>query len=200
MVRQMQQAGWMSAVSDGQAGEGGGVAAGTVASATSGRGAPGGPAARQEVAAGRRRLLLAGGGVLLLAGCGSVHDDPYYLDDRNDGAVAANLAAQGYAVHTASDVGKLAEDNNTAAIQVLRQAGRDIGSVLAMCVNLLNPSVIVLGGRLASAGEHVIAGVREQVYFRSTPLATQHLVIVGSAAADMAGVRGASMLVIGTTM
>ncbi|EMQ99779.1 ROK family protein [Paeniglutamicibacter gangotriensis] len=113
------------------------------------------------------------------------------------GAVAANLAAQGYAVHTASDVGKLAEDNNTAAIQVLRQAGRDIGSVLAMCVNLLNPSVIVLGGRLASAGEHVIAGVREQVYFRSTPLATQHLVIVGSAAADMAGVRGASMLVIG---
>lgn len=113
------------------------------------------------------------------------------------GAVAANLAAQAYAVHTASDVGKLAEDNNTAAIQVLRQAGRDIGSVLAMCVNLLNPSVIVLGGRLASAGEHVIAGVREQVYFRSTPLATQHLVIVGSAAADMAGVRGASMLVIG---
>lgn len=86
MVRQMQQAGWMSAVSDGQAGEGGVVAAGTVASATSGRGAPGGPAARQEVAAGRRRLLLAGGGVLLLAGCGSVHDDPYYLDDRNDGA------------------------------------------------------------------------------------------------------------------
>lgn len=111
-------------------------------------------------------------------------------------AVAKNLAEQGFAVNTAGDVGKLAEDNNTAAITVLRQAGRDIGSVLAMCVNLLNPSVIVLGGRLASAGEHVIAGVREQVYFRSTPLATQHLVIVGSAAAEMAGVRGASMLVI----
>ncbi|MBV1779684.1 ROK family transcriptional regulator [Paeniglutamicibacter sp. ABSL32-1] len=111
-------------------------------------------------------------------------------------AVARNLADFGIEVATASEVGKLAEANNTAAIQVLRQAGRDIGSVLAMCVNLLNPSVIVLGGRLANAGEHVIAGVRELVYFRSTPLATQHLVIVGSAAREMAGVRGASMLVI----
>ncbi len=55
----------------------------------------------------------------------------------------------------------LAEANDTAAIQALRQAGRDIGSVLAMCVNLLNPSVIVLGGRLTRAGEHVIAGVQQ---------------------------------------
>ncbi|MFJ2620053.1 ROK family protein [Glutamicibacter sp. NPDC087344] len=111
-------------------------------------------------------------------------------------AVARNLTALGYPVSTASEVSKLAEENNTAAIGVLRQAGRDIGSVLAMCVNLLNPSVIVLGGRLARAGEHVIAGVREVVYLRSTPLATQHLVITSSAAQDMAGVRGASMLVI----
>lgn len=111
-------------------------------------------------------------------------------------AVARNLTAQGYPVSNASEVGKLAEANNTAAIQVLRQAGRDIGSVLAMCVNLLNPSVIVLGGRLARAGEHVIAGVREVVYLRSTPLATQHLVIGGSTAQELAGVRGASMLVI----
>ncbi|MDO5057506.1 MAG: hypothetical protein Q4E06_09305 [Lautropia sp.] len=39
-----------------------------------------------QVRVARRRLLLAGGGVLALAGCGAVHDDPYYLDDRNDGA------------------------------------------------------------------------------------------------------------------
>lgn len=111
-------------------------------------------------------------------------------------AVAKSLADLGLEAHTPSEVVRLAESNDPAAIAVLRQAGRDIGSVLAMCVNLLNPSVIVLGGRLADAGEHVIAGVRELVYFRSTPLATQHLVIVGSASGDMAGVHGASMLVI----
>lgn len=38
----------------------------------------------------RRSLLAAGGSALLLSGCGwwwyGYHDDPYYLDDRNDGA------------------------------------------------------------------------------------------------------------------
>ena len=47
--------------------------------------------------------------------------------------------------------------------------------MLATCVNMLNPSVIVIGGRLAEAGEHLLAGVREVVYHRSPPLATQHL-------------------------
>ena len=61
------------------------------------------------------------------------------------------------------------------ALQEVRQAGRDIGAVLATCVNLLNPSVIVIGGPLAEAGEHLLAGVREVVYHRSPPLATQHL-------------------------
>ena len=111
-------------------------------------------------------------------------------------AVSAALRAQGYEVNSASDVSKLAQAGDTTVINALRQAGRDIGSVLAMCVNLLNPSVIVLGGRLARAGDHVMAGVREVVYLRSTPLATSHLVISSSAAADMAGVRGASQLVI----
>ena len=54
----------------------------------------------------------------------------------------------------------------------MRQAGRDIGEVLPPCVSLLNPSVIVIGGSLGQAGEHLLAGVREVVYRRSLPLAT----------------------------
>ena len=55
---------------------------------------------------------------------------------------------------------------NLQAIQALRQAGRDLGDVLATGVNLLNPSVIVIGGSLGQAGEHLMAGVREVVYRR----------------------------------
>jgi glucokinase len=82
------------------------------------------------------------------------------------------------------------------AIQAVRQAGRDIGEVLTACVSLINPSVIAIGGSMARAGEHLIAGVREVVYTRSMPLATEHLAIVQSAAAENAGVLGASMLAI----
>ena len=45
------------------------------------------------------------------------------------------------------------------------------------------------------AGEHLLAGVREIVYRRSIPLATQHLAIVQSRAGATAGVLGAASMV-----
>lgn len=38
---------------------------------------------------------------------------------------------------------------------------------------LLNPSRLIIGGEVADAGEHPLAGIRENVYRRSTPLATR---------------------------
>ena len=91
---------------------------------------------------------------------------------------------------------ELVKRGNIDAIQAVRQAGRDIGEVLTTCVSLINPQVIVLGGSLAQAGEHLIAGVREIVYTRSMPLATEHLQITQSKAGADAAILGASMLAI----
>ncbi|MDH5133107.1 MULTISPECIES: ROK family protein [unclassified Microbacterium] len=110
-------------------------------------------------------------------------------------ALAVALRAEGHDVHTASDVVGLVRAGNAAAIEATRQAGRDVGEVLATVVNLLNPSIIVLGGSIARAGEHLLAGVREVVYRRSIPLATQHLAIVQSQADDRAAVLGAAIMV-----
>jgi glucokinase len=110
-------------------------------------------------------------------------------------AVARALAAQGIAAGNGADVLRLVAEGNLQAIQALRQAGRDVGDVLATVVNLLNPSVIVVGGSLGQAGEHLMAGVREVVYRRSLPLATTHLRIGLSMAGDQAAVLGASQMV-----
>lgn len=119
------------------------------------------------------------------------------LEDLASGsAIAATLRAQGVAADTSQDVIELVRSGNAAAIDALRQAGRDVGEVLSTVVNLLNPSVIVLGGSIARAGEHLLAGVREVVYRRSIPLATQHLAIVQSPTAERAAVLGAAMLVV----
>ena len=61
---------------------------------------------------------------------------------------------------------------------------------------MLNPSVIVVGGSVAEAGEHLLAGIREVVYRRSLPLATQHLRIVTSRTGSRAGILGASTMAI----
>ncbi len=110
-------------------------------------------------------------------------------------AVARQLTAQGLEAATGGDVLKLVGEGNLQAIQALRQSGRDIGDVLATVVNLLNPSVIVIGGSLGQAGEHLMAGVREVVYRRSLPLATSHLRIALSVAGGQAAIIGASRMV-----
>lgn len=110
-------------------------------------------------------------------------------------ALAVALREDGHDVQSASDVVDLVRAGNAAAIEATRQAGRDVGEVLATVVNLLNPSIIVLGGSIARAGEHLLAGVREVVYRRSIPLATQHLAIVQSQAGDRAAVLGAAIMV-----
>jgi glucokinase len=110
-------------------------------------------------------------------------------------ALATALRGAGHEAHSPADVIELVRSGNAAAIEATRQAGRDVGEVLATVVNLLNPSIIVLGGSIARAGEHLLAGVREVVYRRSIPLATQHLAIVQSQAGDRAAVLGAAIMV-----
>jgi predicted NBD/HSP70 family sugar kinase len=111
-------------------------------------------------------------------------------------AIAGRLRAIGIEAYTSSDVVRLARAGSVDTITMVREAGRTIGEVLASVVSLLNPSVIVIGGPLAEAGDGLLAGVREVVYRRSLPLATQHLRIVRSQVAQRAGVVGAAVEVI----
>ncbi len=112
-------------------------------------------------------------------------------------ALAAALGGPARTGLTGSqDVIDLVRSGDATALQAIRQAGRDIGDVVAMCVNLINPSVVVIGGSLAQAGEHLLAGIREVVYTRSLPLATEHLRIVPSVSGQSAGVAGAAVLAI----
>src|ERR687894_443267 len=68
--------------------------------------------------------------------------------------------------------------------------------VLASAVNFFNPGVIVIGGDIAHADEHLLAGVREVVYRRSTALATRSIRIARSTLDDRAGILGAAVMVI----
>ena len=111
-------------------------------------------------------------------------------------ALARDLRAAGFDVKDSRDVVALVRGGNPEAGRLVREAGRVLGEVLAAAVNLLNPSVIVIGGDIADAHEPFLAGVREVVYQRSLPLATQHLDIVRSSLGDTAGTTGAAALVI----
>ena len=111
-------------------------------------------------------------------------------------AIARALTAAGIPARTTDDVVTLARTGNPAVLHAIRQAGRDLGEVIATCVNLLNPSLVVVGGGLSRVGEQLLAGVREVVYQRSTPLATQYLTITQSRSGELGGVIGAAIMVV----
>ncbi|MGA8045234.1 MAG: ROK family protein [Dermatophilaceae bacterium] len=110
-------------------------------------------------------------------------------------AIATRLRDQGVDAQRTLDIVELVEAGEVRAATELRQAGRFIGEVLATCVSLLNPSVIVLGGLLTRAGDHLIAGVREVVYTRSLPLATGSLQILPATTGRDAAIAGAAVMV-----
>lgn len=111
-------------------------------------------------------------------------------------ALAARLTADGIPAADVHDVATLLREGDRSALALVRQAGRDVGDVLASIVEFFNPAVIVFGGELADASDELLAGAREVVYQRSLPLATRDLAIVHSADGSRAGVVGAAVLAI----
>lgn len=95
----------------------------------------------------------------------------------------------------AHDVANAALLGDAASTQLLQQSGRYIGQMLATVVNIVNPSLIVIGGGVAAAGDIFMASIREVVYGRSLPLATRHLQIRQSALGERAGVVGLAAMV-----
>jgi predicted NBD/HSP70 family sugar kinase len=112
------------------------------------------------------------------------------------GAMAGRLSEMGVPAENSRDVVKQVREGSPEAMRLVRQAGRELGGVLASAVNFFNPAVIVIGGDIAHADEHLLAGVREVVYRRSTALATRSIRIVRSTLDDRAGILGAAVMVI----
>jgi predicted NBD/HSP70 family sugar kinase len=111
-------------------------------------------------------------------------------------AIAARLRGRGLDVNSTSDVTASVLRGDVDAVREVREAGRIIGRVLTTCVSLINPAVIALGGPVANAGDHLLAGAREVIYTRATPLAASNLQIVRSRGNQDAAVSGASAMAI----
>lgn len=102
----------------------------------------------------------------------------------------------GDAAPTPPDVVRLAKEGHPEAVREVRRTARMVGEAIAGAVNLLSPTSVVVGGKLAEVDAQVYASVREVVYRLATPSATLHLDIALSELGDKAGVIGAAHLVV----
>ncbi|MGW3203581.1 ROK family protein [Streptomyces sp. NPDC001135] len=110
------------------------------------------------------------------------------------GAVARRLAESGVPAASGADVRDLLAAGHPGAAALAREAGRQVGDVLATVVTLLNPGVLMIAGDLA--GTPFLTGVRELLYQRALPRSTAHLDVVTSRLGERAALIGAGALVV----
>ncbi|HEV7727973.1 MAG TPA: ROK family protein [Modestobacter sp.] len=96
----------------------------------------------------------------------------------------------------AAEVAVAAQHGDAVSVELLSRSGRLVGETLATLVNFFNPSLILLGGGVASAGDLLLASVRETVYRRSLPLATRELRITRSTLTPDPALPGAAHMVL----
>ncbi len=119
-----------------------------------------------------------------------VRDGRLLAETGQSPALAAILAANG--IIRPVDVTVAADKGDPAAKALLHRSARVLGNSLATLVSVFNPDLVILGGGMARARAHLIAAIREAIYSRALPAATQDLRIEPSAVdMEIAGVIGA---------
>lgn len=97
---------------------------------------------------------------------------------------------------TTDDIVQNALDGDSATLRVIDDAGTAIGRGLAGIANLINPSVIVVGGPLAGLGEILLDPVRRGLVRHSIPEIGDHTTLSMSSLGDRAEALGAVALVL----
>lgn len=95
---------------------------------------------------------------------------------------------------TVRDVAQAAQSGDLVSQQLLSDAGRHIGSALASLINLLNPGLVLVGGRVTEAGDYLLTPIREAVNARSLRASLQATRIEPAALGRRATVLGAVAL------
>jgi len=109
-------------------------------------------------------------------------------------SLVARMAESGHPVGHVRELVALALQGDSVARGLLRDSGRELGEVLAVAINLLNPAAVVIGGDMGAAFDFYVAGVRESVYRRAAPLATRDLKFLPATHGVRAGVVGCAAL------
>ena len=109
-----------------------------------------------------------------------------------DGDLIREMAGDGE-IH-AGIVARAADAGDPAARQILNRAGRALGAAMGALTNVFNPAMIVVGGGVATIGEHLLTPARETMLSYSFVDMRNDVSIAYSALGNDTGIYGAAAL------
>ncbi len=86
------------------------------------------------------------------------------------------------------DLSAIALEGNDDALAIIEQAGQYIGRVLSTMITLLDPQLILIGGRASALGHPFLAAIRRSIFNYSQSISTQHLQV------ELAPLKDASLI------
>lgn len=89
---------------------------------------------------------------------------------------------------------QLADEGDPAAVEAVRRIGRWLGVGLAGLVNALDPEVVVVGGGVVAAGDHLLAPAREALARHALPPLGELVPVVPARFGAESGMVGAAAL------
>jgi glucokinase len=93
---------------------------------------------------------------------------------------------------TSAQIYQAARDGDTTARRAMQEMGRYLGVGIANLINIFNPEMLVIGGRVKDAWDLFIDATREEIRKRAFEYPAARTKIVPSALGDDAGMVGAA--------
>lgn len=128
------------------------------------------------------------------AGWALVRDAEAAADSGASPWLAERRRDRGETLHL-DDVTSGAERGDPVCVQLVARSARAVGEALASVINVLNPTVVAVGGALGRTGDTFLGRAREQLYRRTLPLASRDLRVVRSSLGYRQGIVGGARLV-----
>lgn len=96
---------------------------------------------------------------------------------------------------TMADIIQAAKDDDVLAIELIAEIGTKLGKGIALLINLFNPGIIILGGRLSLAGDYLRLPIKSAMNKYSLSLVSNDTQLVISKLGEQGGLVGACLLV-----
>jgi predicted NBD/HSP70 family sugar kinase len=110
-------------------------------------------------------------------------------------ALAGSASPSAPAPLDIAEVVRAAQRGDPASQAALERAGKHVGVALAGLVNLTNPSLILVDGGVARAGDRLLDPIRRAVAARSLAVASQHVrIVVGELRENAIAFGGVAMV------
>lgn len=97
--------------------------------------------------------------------------------------------------HTGKEVAAMAKAGSRRGVEALRFIGKHLGVGIANAINIFDPELVVLGGKVVKAGEFLLNPAKEEIRRRTLGYRYRNVRIEISSLGDKAGPLGAATMI-----